>query len=234
MRCLILRLDAPLMSFGGTVIDQHHPTEFFPGTSLLAGLVGNALGLHHRDAVHLQDLQSRLRHATRWDRTPEPVVDYQTVNLGQPHLVDTGWTTRGRRESRAGASSTGTHIRYRHYWANGCATLAMTLSGPGRVTLDDVEAALRHPARPLFIGRKTCLPSSPMLVRRCESESLYRALETHPPLSPDAQRRVPACWPADESNPDGSEVEVHDLRDWAHQMHLGSNTRRRGMMEISG
>ncbi|MCA3130465.1 MAG: type I-E CRISPR-associated protein Cas5/CasD, partial [Rhodocyclaceae bacterium] len=38
MDCLMLRLDAPLISFGGVVIDQINPVERFPGRSLLAGL----------------------------------------------------------------------------------------------------------------------------------------------------------------------------------------------------
>lgn len=235
MRCLLIRLDAPLMSFGGTVVDQHHPTEFFPGASLLTGLIGNALGLHHRDMVELQRIQSRLLHATRWDRIPEPIIDYQTVDLGQPHLVDTGWSTRGRREDRgSGGATSGTHIRLRHYWANGCATVAVALSGDGQISISDIADALRRPSRPLFIGRKTCLPTAPLFAGEIESESLYEALRTHPPVAHDAVRRVPACWPVDDNGPEGEEIEIHDLRDWKHQMHLGSRTRRRGMLEIRG
>jgi len=100
MNCLLLRFDAPLMSFGAVVVDQLNPTWRFPGTSMLAGLLGNAMGWDHRDTPMLQNLQQRLRFAARWDAEPEPLTDYQTVDLGQDFMVSTGWTTRGYREDR--------------------------------------------------------------------------------------------------------------------------------------
>src|SRR5215813_9680694 len=44
MRHLILRLEAPLMSFGGDMIDANGPTLDFPLASLVIGLMANALG----------------------------------------------------------------------------------------------------------------------------------------------------------------------------------------------
>ena len=43
---LLLRLEAPLMAFGGTMIDANGPTLDFPITSLVTGLIANALGWH--------------------------------------------------------------------------------------------------------------------------------------------------------------------------------------------
>ena len=45
---LILRFDAPLMSFGGPMVDHNGVVQDFPPTSLLTGLIGNALGYEHR------------------------------------------------------------------------------------------------------------------------------------------------------------------------------------------
>ncbi|MGK9517924.1 hypothetical protein O6467_24530, partial [Salmonella enterica subsp. enterica] len=85
-------------------------------------------------------------------------------------MLDTGWTTRGRREDRkGGTAATGTHQRWRDHWANGVATVAMALDGDGEPTLDALETALRAPARPLFIGRKPCLPAAPLLIGRREA-----------------------------------------------------------------
>jgi CRISPR system Cascade subunit CasD len=117
MDCLLLRLDAPLMSFGGVVVDQINPVERFIGCSQVAGMLANALGLDHAHTEAIGELQQRLRVASRWDAEPEHIVDYQTVDLGQDFLTDTGWTTRGTREDRGGGAATsGTHQRYRHYW----------------------------------------------------------------------------------------------------------------------
>lgn len=234
MDCLMLRFDAPLMSFGGVVVDQNHPVDRFPGLAMLTGLLGNALGWHHRDVARLQDLQARLRFAARWDYPPERVLDYQTVDLGQEHLTDTGWTTRGEREDRgSGAATSGTHIRLRYYWANGVLTLALTLAGEGSPAMSDVEQALNTPARPLFLGRKTCLPASPLLLGSRSAESLRLAL-AHEPLASRAtaqtEFKLQACWPDDEG--EGESREVYDLRDWPNQMHLGSRRMTHGFLEV--
>jgi CRISPR-associated Cas5-like protein len=42
---LLLRLEAPLMSFGGVAIDYRGVTRTFPGCAMLTGLITNALGM---------------------------------------------------------------------------------------------------------------------------------------------------------------------------------------------
>lgn len=236
MDCLLLRLDAPLISFGGVVVDQINPVDRFPGRSLLTGLLGNALGWDHRDTDRLAELQDRLRHAARWDSVPERLIDYHTADLGQPFMQDTGWTTRGQREDRgSGAATSGTHQRYRHYWANACATVALTLAEPDRAPdLAALESALRLPARPLFLGRKTCMPAAPILLGRREAESLRAALAGEPLADIGPRRRperIEACWPLDEA-PAMQVVEVTDQRDWRHNVHRGSQRYAIGFLEL--
>lgn len=235
MDVLLLRLDAPLMSFGAVVVDQHHPTWHFPGTAMLAGLLGNALGWGHRDTGQLQALQDRLRFAARWDAQPEPLTDYQTVDLGQDFLVDTGWTTRGRQEERGkGAATTGTHIRLRNYWANGVATLALALDDEGEPSLATIEQALRFPARPLFLGRKHCLPAAPLVIGRREATGVKEALQAEPLAYIGPRRRparVPALWPLEEGWSTQTE-ERYDLRDWANNIHRGSQRYAVGLLEV--
>ena len=142
MDILLLRFDAPMMSFGDVIVDHNNTTDRFPRLSLLAGLFGNALGYRHGDADALEALQSRISFAARWDHAPERLIDYHTVDLGQKKLCMPGWTTHGKTEWRGGAGTTrkGTHQRYRHYWVNGVMTLSVTLAralsgwGPPRPT----------------------------------------------------------------------------------------------------
>lgn len=236
MDVLLLRFDAPLMSFGAVVVDQRHPTWRFPGTAMLAGLLGNALGWDHRDTGRLQVLQDRLLFAARWDAEPELLTDYQTVDLGQDFLTATGWTTRGQREDRkGGTAATGTHQRWRDHWANGVATVALGFDGEGAPTLETVEEALRRPARPLFIGRKPCLPSAPILLGRRQAAGVKAALAAEPlaAIGPRRQpRRVEALWPLDEGGGAHAD-ERYDLRDWANNIHLGSRRYAVGLLEIT-
>lgn len=237
MDVLLLRLDAPLMSFGAVVVDQNHPVWRFPGVAMLTGLLGNALGWDHRDTDRLQALQSRLRFAARWDAEPELLTDYQTVDLGQDFMIGTGWTTRGYKEDRKGdkKNATGTHIRYRDHWANGVLTIALALDGEGEPCLAALEQALRFPARPLFIGRKPCLPAGPLLLGRRKANGVRAALAAEPLADIGPRRRpdrIPALWPLDEG--EGAQVEErYAPRDWRNNIHRGSERHAAGFLEVT-
>jgi CRISPR system Cascade subunit CasD len=234
MDVLFLRLEGPLLSFGAPTVDHHGVVQEFPPASMLTGLIANALGFDHGDFQALQGLQARIRFAARLDRRGQPLIDYQTVDLGQDFMRGTGWTTWGRCEERGGGEAKReTHIRYRHYRADGLAIVALTLSPPGdRPDLDAIESALRAPARPLFLGRKCCLPSSPVLQGRASVPDLLSALRGIPSLG---YARVPAQWPLEEADLPGSRIiPVTDERDWGNQVHSGERMVRQGMIEISG
>src|SRR5881397_2751374 len=91
---LLLRFDAPLLCFGGVVVDNLGVTWRMPGRAMLTGLVGNALGYRHFEAEKLDALQRRIRFAARCDRAGREIVDFQTVDLSQAFLFE-GWTARG-------------------------------------------------------------------------------------------------------------------------------------------
>ncbi|WP_018234383.1 type I-E CRISPR-associated protein Cas5/CasD [Thioalkalivibrio thiocyanodenitrificans] len=235
MDCLILRLDAPMMSFGAVVVDQRNPTWRFPAASMLTGLLGNTLGWSYHDTDRQQELQDRLRFAARWDAEPEPMREYQTVDLGQDFLLDTGWTTRGQAEKRKGGDAKkGTHIRERDYWANGVLTVALTLDGEGDLSISDLEAALKEPARPPFFGRKNCLPAGPLFAGRRQAESVKEALAREPLADIGSRRRperIQAQWPIDEG--EATQVEErYDLRDWVGNIHRGSRRYAQGFLEV--
>ncbi len=240
MDVLLIRFDAPLMSFGAPIVDRHGVIQPYPALSMLTGLLGNALGYDHTESDRLQRLQERLRYASRQDRRGRQVRDYQTVDLSKPYMQnDRAWTTRGAIEQRKGGpASTGTHIRLRDYWADAAHTVALTLK-PGDETpmLDDLENALRRPARPLFIGRKPCLPAVPLCAGRVQARGLVDAL-TRAPLADRADDRATyrAWWP---SHPEGDQRPadmrrpVTDQRDWANQIHVGERWISEGEIEVT-
>jgi CRISPR system Cascade subunit CasD len=226
MRCLILRLEGPLMSFGDTAIDEIRPTRLLPGRSLLAGLIGNALGFEHRDVNALQRLQERLLFAARLDQAGEDLLDYQTALIGKKDPI---WITRGHYDERGGGTwekeaKTGRDVqtvqRYRHYRANSKVTVAMTLDPPDEVPdLEAVQLALERPERPLFIGRKGCPPSRPIFDRVVEADSLVAALDQ---LGGEGRIETEAL----ETEPAGRRLQVADRRDWRMGFHAGLSQRR--------
>lgn len=240
---LLLRLDAPLMSFGGTVVDQINSTRDFPGRAMLAGLFGNALGYVHGEAAKLSSLQQRLRWAARADLPGHPFRDYQTVNL-TADFMHQGWTTRGRpevRDPKYKKPKKGTTIRYRHYLADALYVVAVSLADGEGPSLDDLDRALQRPARPLFLGRKCCIPSTPLRYARVTAERLRDAL-THPDApritrkfarAPEKREsRLRAWWPIDEGTEIGRTIAFTDDMDWENQLHVGRRYVQEAWVEL--
>ncbi len=232
MRHLIIRLEAPLMAFGGETIDKYGVIRPFPSASMLTGLLANALGLRRVEAEKHDRLQDRLVFAARIDREPASGVrltDFQTAKLG---ASDAGWTTRGRPEGRAGIANTynAPHLRHRDYWADMRVTVALRLEPEdGSPTLDELASALQEPARPLFIGRKPCLPSAPLFSGFAEASAALEALLEWP-LAKDCVRReddnrkIPALWPEEEAVNDiaaNRSYMITDQRNWVSGLHGG-------------
>ena len=175
-----------------------------------------------------QRLQDRLTFAARIDREPPhrlSIQDFQTAQLG---AKDVGWTTRGSPEGRAGGEATynSPHLRYRDYYPDMKVTVALKLE-PGFPDLDELAKALRTPARPLFIGRKPCLPSAPLYADAVEAGSALSALKNFPIEYGDGweEDRVRLTWPEGEAVPDGvkrnTSYMITDQRNWVSGLHGG-------------
>lgn len=244
MEALAIRLDAPLMSFGAPIVDQQGKIQSFPAQSMLTGMLGNALGYDHSQFSALQQLQERLRYASRQDRRGQQITDYQTVDLSKPYMDDDrGWTTFGSLEKRkGGTASSGTHVRFRDYWADAVHTVCFTLvPADEEPTLDDLADGLQQPARPLFLGRKPCLPAEPLYLGRWTGNTVLDVLEKVP-LSPraDSRTRYRSWWPSDIDDEKEKERRadmqqpVTDWRDWSNQIHVGERWITEGELKITG
>ncbi|MDP3872862.1 MAG: type I-E CRISPR-associated protein Cas5/CasD [Methyloversatilis sp.] len=217
---LLLRLEGPLMAFGGETIDNLGVIRDFPAQSMVTGLIANALGWRREDSTEHDRLQARLLFGARLDRAGSRLTDFQTAEL---HKDDKGWTTIGAPEGRAGGEGTykGQHLRYRDYHADAVALIALRLDpAEESPTLEDVAAALHRPARPLFLGRKSCLPAVPLFAGWCEAPDLLGALQSAAPVTANTRPRV--LWPAGEGELSGSrQIDVCDERNWTSGVHGG-------------
>ncbi|MEN9490704.1 MAG: hypothetical protein RJA63_1153 [Pseudomonadota bacterium] len=219
-RHLLLRLEGPLMAFGGETIDSLGVIRDFPAQSMLTGLIANALGWRREESELHNQLQARMVFGARLDREGARFTDFQTAELGKD---DRGWTTSGQPEGRAGGDGTykGQHLRYRDFHADAAVLVALRLEpAEESPTLDDVAEALRRPFRPLFLGRKPCLPTAPLFSGWVEAPNVLTALQTAAPLTGDAQSRV--LWPVGEGELSGSrKTDLCDERNWASGVHGG-------------
>ena len=226
MRWLHLRFEAPLASFGSESIDAHRVIQDFPAQSMLTGLLANALGWTRSMRAEHQGLQDRLVFGAVHDDDPgmRRMTDYQTAQLAKS---DRMWSTRGSPIGRAGGVKTflGAHQRWRDYHADLRLSVVLTVIPPDEEpTLEDLAAALDRPARPLFIGRKPCLPTTRILQGWLEESDVTDALE----VVALEGRECPAIWP--HGGPlDAAHVKmVTDERNWMSGLHGGARAVRLG------
>lgn len=254
-RHIILNLESPLMAFGGETIDNLGVIRRFPALSMLTGIFANALGWRRVERQKHQDLQDRLVFAARIEREPAggvSMTDYQTVKMGDTIDIPlggwtVGWTTRGVPEKRGGqlgsrGSGPFTHQRWRDYFADMRVCVAMRLWEPDiedadAPTLDELAHALEYPKRPLFIGRKPCLPSGPLLGGFSEGDTCLDALlETPLPHPEDAPPNVAMQWPDGEgmdSVKSNRSQMLTDERNWVSGLHGGGRLVHEGSVNKS-
>jgi CRISPR system Cascade subunit CasD len=240
-RHLMLALEGPLAAYGAEMVDARGPVRDWPGGSLLTGLLANALGYSRGEREAHARLQQRLRFAVRVDRNGSRIRDFQTAKLEKD---DKGWTTRGEPEGRKGATYDTPHIRERDYVADLALTVAIVLEPPDEAPdVDALARALDRPARPLFLGRKPCLPSRPILEAVIDADDPLHAFSLH------ESRAVGTSLDPDIIHLAGSVTDpwllvgiealfVTDERNWMSGVHGGERVFLRGkrarLVEVAG
>ena len=223
-RHMLIRLEAPLIAFGGETIDNFGVIRDFPALSMVTGLLANALGWRREEDERHNRLQERMVMGARSERAGQRLTDFQTAQLG---AKDAGWTSWGEPESRQGgaASYNSPHLRYRDYHADLSMLIALRLEPADESpTLDELAQALDKPARPLFIGRKPCLPTGRLFVGWMEGENVLDALKGAPTM--DKQQPGDHLWllqwPDGEGRLSGDRVfDLCDERNWTSGVHGG-------------
>ena len=231
MRCLILALEAPIMSWAKPTQDATAaPNRPFPGVSMVTGLMANALGFTRENHRALQIMQDAIIIASRIDREPAlpHLDDLQTAELA---FNDRAWTTMGRPQGRGGERSKYQHphpVR-RLYLQDTVATVAVSFreNEPRAPDLEDVAQALDRPHRPLYIGRRSCIPSRPVNAGLREAAGPLTAVMNEPLLWHDPrQPQVRMQWTEDQNHA-GLPVTptiittADDLRDWDSRLMGG-------------
>ena len=156
---LNLRMEGPLQAWGESAKWDARDSADFPTKSGVVGLLGSAMGLERGDP-ELEKLSASISLAVRADRKGVRAVDYQTVT-GAP-----------LRNAEGKPKSTGnTIVSRRAYLQDACFTVFMETDA---AWAERIKAALRSPRWSIYLGRKSCVPSRPVLA---EETAGYASLE---------------------------------------------------------
>ena len=186
---LVWTIAGPMGSFGESVRAERRRTTLLPPKSALAGMVAAALGIERGDNGAHEAL-NRYGFAVQSLDESAPLRDYHTVQT-VPESV-TGTATRGAALAKAGRRIH-TLVTLRDYRADVAMRATMWADAP-RWTLAEIARALRAPAFPLCIGRRSCplaTPTCPLLVH---AHTPLEALDqSAPPIWMPAVRPGPVC-----------------------------------------
>ena len=164
---LIMRLEGALQAWGEQSKWDFRDSSDFPTKSGIVGLIGCAMGLE-RGSPKLAEINDSINVAIRADRPGSRTIDFQTVT-GNPLLNALGKP-----------KSTGNTIVSQHaYLQDACFTVILEAEED---LISEIRDAIKNPKWCIYLGRKNCVPSRPLLENSNEKyASLEDAVRSYPP-----------------------------------------------------
>lgn len=156
MYSLLLKFKAPLQAWGAESRFKIRHTNNEPTKSGVIGLLAAALGRDRQEPV---DDLAQLEFAVRVDHPGQLTRDYHTAR---------NWFGKDKNSQ----------LSDRYYLAD--AVFIVALASDDKGALEQLEAALRRPIYPLYLGRRSC-PANPDLIlgiRDGNAEEALRAETT--------------------------------------------------------
>ncbi len=147
-RLMVLRLEGMLQSWGEDAKWDYRGTSGVPTKSGIVGLLACAMGFS-RESPEIQQLAEHLTLAVRVDRPGLRMTDFQTVT-GNPLM-----SAEGKKRSLGN-----TFISQRVYLQDACFTVALETDAAWH---ERILEGLRNPKWCMYLGRKSCVPSRPVL-----------------------------------------------------------------------
>ncbi|MBR4225897.1 MAG: type I-E CRISPR-associated protein Cas5/CasD [Candidatus Methanomethylophilaceae archaeon] len=157
MSTLLLRLAAPLQAWGVSSKFNNRMTEPELSKSGVIGMIAAALGRRREDPI---DDLAALRFGVRKDQVGTLVEDFHTAH---------------------GSGRNADFVTTRYYLSD--AIFLVGLEGDGTL-LSSIDTAVRNPAYPLFLGRRSCPPTGPLSLGIVETD-LEDSLRNHEWLASD-------------------------------------------------
>ncbi|MDD0811736.1 type I-E CRISPR-associated protein Cas5/CasD [Curvibacter sp. RS43] len=173
MDFLVFQLQAPLSSWGEPAVGEFRGSATHPTQSALIGLLGAALGLPRDAESSHAALRDGLGFAVGLLEPGSLLRDYHTAQVAAQSALK-GWPHSTRRQELS-APKLNTILSTRDYRQNASWLVALQSRVSADYSLTELQAALREPHFPLYLGRKSCPPAAPLWPQVIDAESALAA-----------------------------------------------------------
>lgn len=183
MDYLVMRLYAPLSSWGAVAIGEERPTNDHPTRGAILGLISAALGIRRDDQKQLQALADSIGMASKTYSRGTILRDYHTI---QTTAAIKGQCFHTRKQELQSAKLE-TILSSRDYREDGLWMVAIWLKPQNeqnsgqhdyKIDLPALQQALERPKFTLYLGRKSCPLAMPLTPRIITTTNIKKALDT--------------------------------------------------------
>ncbi len=157
MGTLLLRLMAPLQAWGDESKYDIRGTRTEPTKSGVIGMISAAMG-YRRDSNKISELAGKLRMGIRVDQPGSIIRDFHTARppqYGKDGMIKYNSDGTIKMEKNA-------YITQRYYISDACFLVGIECDD--NELLSEIMNALKTPKFPLYLGRRSCPPSLPIII----------------------------------------------------------------------
>lgn len=175
MEFLVLRLYAPLASWGTLAVGEDRPTLSHPTRGAILGLLAAALGIRRHEQTRLDDLALSVQIGTKTYSEGTILRDYHTIQT--PPTKKKGQYATRKQELANKNHELNTILSSRDYREDGLWVVAIWLSSDASYRLEALQQALCQPVFTLYLGRKSCPLALPVSATIVTTDNLKQALD---------------------------------------------------------
>lgn len=155
MKTLIIKLAAPLQSYGNEATFNRRTSYRYPSKSAVLGMIAAALGYRRNNTKKITAL-NQLQMAVRIDQPGETLTDFQIIEYDR------------KKQKRS--------LSYRDYLQD--AVFVVAISGENN-QIDQIDDALHHPIFQLFLGRRANVPAGPLITKLFDNQDPITVLKNY-------------------------------------------------------
>ena len=167
MATLLLRLAAPLQAWGNGSKFNIRSTEREPTKSGVIGMIAAAMGIQRNDDPSKLEPLNALRFGVRVEREGKLLKDFHMVH-----------EMNDKKDS---------HVTERYYLSD--AVFIVALESDDKDFIEQIAAALKAPVYPLYLGRRSCPPTLPVVLG-IRDDKLTEVLKNEPSENKSTKRIV--------------------------------------------